>query len=356
MKHWIGLLAIVLTACVPQQAAPQPYTVSELQVLFPNVTERWVSFDGGEQTVKLDNTNLALKKSLDGRTELVGGLFVNGQAWLTETSPAQPGVARASRVFPGQQYALVNSRAVLSAWLFDGLSGGWVQLGGGLLTSSSRQLVDPRPGNPSFASLTQAETSLLLREVLGRRNGQQVVLYEVEPPLPRLRFEPAPAQYKVAAFAVQYGLETEFVNNPRPNQPSQPLLTSRTLQQGGNSAYSQTSATAYLVSTVSQLNTVWQLALGNQVPVPPAPAVNFAQSRVVAFFWGQKSSGGYAIQVVGTQFSGTTLRVTLNLRSPEPGAITTQALTSPFVLLEVSGRPSRVEFVDGSGRVLAAAN
>ncbi|WP_299430154.1 protease complex subunit PrcB family protein, partial [uncultured Meiothermus sp.] len=60
-------------------------------------------------------------------------------------------------------------------------------------------------------------------------------------------------------------------------------------------------------------------------------------------------------QLLSTQLSGNTLRVTLRLNSPAPGAILTQALTSPFLMLEVPGRFTRVEFVDSSGRVLVSA-
>ncbi|WP_223299545.1 protease complex subunit PrcB family protein [Meiothermus taiwanensis] len=90
-------------------------------------------------------------------------------------------------------------------------------------------------------------------------------------------------------------------------------------------------------------------------PQPATPSVDFSQSRVVAFFWGQKPTGGYGVQYVSSQLSGSTLRVTLRLVSPAPGAILTQALTSPFVLLEVPGRFNRVEFVDVNGRPLASA-
>jgi len=62
------------------------------------------------------------------------------------------------------------------------------------------------------------------------------------------------------------------------------------------------------------------------------------------------------VQYVSSQLSGSTFRVTLRLVSPPPGAIVTQALTSPFVMLEVPARFTRVEFVDTSGRLLASAS
>jgi hypothetical protein len=53
-------------------------------------------------------------------------------------------------------------------------------------------------------------------------------------------------------------------------------------------------------------------------------------------------------------YLGDTARVVLNLISPRPGAIVTQALTSPYVLLELN-RVKRVVFTDPAGRTLAEA-
>ncbi|RTI23920.1 protease complex subunit PrcB family protein, partial [Thermus scotoductus] len=86
----------------------------------------------------------------------------------------------------------------------------------------------------------------------------------------------------------------------------------------------------------------------------PAPSVDFRTRSVAAFFWGLKPTGGYGLEVVGITYAGGTARVILNLQSPRPGAIVTQALTSPYVLLELE-RVNRVVFTDPSGRVLAEA-
>jgi len=165
------------------------------------------------------------------------------------------------------------------------------------------------------------------------------------------RYEPSPSLSRVAALAVQYGLETELTLMP----PSPPPQNPRVMQQGAQSAYTSANPAAYIASTTDQLLTIWRLATGNQLPQPATPSVDFSQYRVVAFFWGQKPTGGYGLQLQGTRLVGDTLRVTLRLNSPPPGAIVTQALTSPFVMLEVPGRFTRVEFVDAGGRVLASA-
>ncbi|MDW8424341.1 MAG: protease complex subunit PrcB family protein [Meiothermus sp.] len=347
MKPWVGLAMLILAGCVPQPGQ-QPYQLSEIQVLFAENTERWTYFYGEPQAVRLGERSLALTRGVSASPLAVAdALLVGGEALYREISPALPRVAQTTRTFPGLQFVVRTSRSVQSAWLFDG---GWSRLGGAI-AGNAAQVVENRPGSPRLASLSEAENEALLREILGRRGGRPVVVYEIEPPLEPNRFEPAPSQSRVAAVAVQYGLETELTLMPPTPNP-----TPRVLQQGGQSAYTAPNPAAFLASNTSQLVTLWRLATGNQIPQPATPAVDFNLSRVVAFFWGQKPTGGYSVQYVSSQLSGSTLRVTLRLNSPAPGAILTQALTSPFVMLEVPGRFGRVEFVDIAGQLLAAGN
>ncbi|MBO1436233.1 protease complex subunit PrcB family protein [Meiothermus sp. CFH 77666] len=346
MKPWVGLTMLFLASCVPQPGQ-QPYQLSEIQVLFAENTERWTYFYGEPQAVRLGERSLALTRGPSASPLAVAdALLVDGEALYREINPALPRVAQTTRTFPGLQFVVRTSRNVQSVWLFDG---SWSRLGN-VFASNAAQVVENRPGAPRLAPLSEAENEAVLREILGRRGGRPVVVYEIEPPLVPNRYEPAPNQSRVAALAVQYGLETELTLMPPTPNP-----TPRILQQGGQSAYTAQNPAAYLVSNTSQMVTLWRLATGNQIPQPATPAVDFNLSRVVAFFWGQKPTGGYSVQYVSSQLSDNTLRVTLRLNSPAPGAILTQALTSPFVLLEVPGRFTRVEFVDPSGRVLASA-
>ncbi|GIW26032.1 protease complex subunit PrcB family protein [Meiothermus sp.] len=346
MKPWIGLTLLALAGCIPQPQA-QAYQVGEIQLLFAENTERWTYFYGEPQVIRLGERSLALTRGPSASPlALAEALLVEGEALYREIGPALPRVAQTTRTFPGLQFVVRTVRNVQSAWLFDG---GWSRLGSAF-ASNAAQVVENRPGTPRLALLSEAENEVVLREILSRRGGRPVVVYEIEPPLEPNRYEPAPTQSRVAALAVQYGLETELTLMP-PN----PTPTPRILQQGSQSAYTASSPAAYLASNTSQLLTLWRLATGNQIPQPATPAVDFNLNRVVAFFWGQKPTGGYSVQYVSSQLSGNTLRVTLRLNSPAPGAILTQALTSPFVILEVPGRFERVEFVDAGGRVLASA-
>lgn len=346
MKRWWAVLALGLMGCVPQPGE-RAYWVSEIQLLLPESTERWVYFYGEAQPVVLGERSLSLSKGPQGSPLGVPeALRIDGEPLYREIGPPLPRSAQLSRGFPGGQLILRAHQRVQSAWLFDG---SWSQLAGPF-SENSAQSVRAQAALPRFDRLSRPETEALLAELLERRGGRPVVLFEVEPPLPPLRFRPAPSAQQTTALAVQYGLETELVLMP----PAPPSPSPRVLLQGGQAAYNDPSPMAYLAANPSQMLSLWRLATGNQLPAPPVPSVDFAQSRAVAFFWGQKPTGGYSLQYMGSQLLGNTLRITLRLNSPPPGAILTQALTSPFVVLEVPGRFTRVEFVDTGGRLLAS--
>lgn len=346
MKPWIGLAVLTLAGCVPQPEQ-EPYQLSEIQLLFAESSQRWTFFYGEPQVIQLGEQSLALTRGpTTGPLAVPEALLVGGEALYREISPALPRVAQTTRTFPGLQFVVRTSHQVHTAWLFDG---GWSQLGC-VFASNSVQMVDNRPGSPRLAALSEAESEAVLREILSRRGGRPVVVYELEPPLAPNRYQPGPSQSRVVALAVQYGLEREVALTPVNPQPLNP----RILRQASHSAYTNQNPEAFLLSSQVQLESVWRLAVGHMLPAPTIPVVDFDQSRVVAFFWGQKPTGGFGIQLLNTWLVGSTLRVELRLSSPAPGAIVTQALTSPFLMLEVPGRFARVEFVNSSGRVLAS--
>lgn len=328
-RAW-GLLVFGLVGCVPTQSQ-LPYQVDEVQLLFPDSTERWSFFYGTPQTLKLGDTTLTLAPGAEE------ALRVNTQAWRREVGAALPARARTTRDAAGLHLQLQADAGVKSAWLYDR---GWSSLSG--LGSPSPQTT---PAPPRFEGLSPSEAALVQQEILTRAAGRPTVLYQVSPPLPPLALDLAPDRYTITALAVQYGLGEEAMN------PSNVQV----LAQGSNAAYTNPRPAAFVAGDAAALAALWRLVGGNQVPAPAAPAVNFAQRRVVAFFWGQKSSGGYSVRYLSSRLSGSTLQVTLRLAMPAPGTLTTQALTSPFVALEVPAGFSRVEFVDEAGQLLASA-
>jgi hypothetical protein len=345
MRKAFLLLLPLLAACEVLEG--MGYRVAEAHLLFPEATERWTYFYGEPREVRLGGRVLKLEKASGQSLWAVpGALWVDGNPLLREVGPALRPQAEAVRGIAGSLLEVRTQAPLRSSWLYDGA--GWVRLTGSLKEGEKRTLVQPANyQSPDFYAFTGAEIQVLLREVLARRGGRQVVVFELsEPALRPLSLDPAPDSYQVGALLVQYGLRLEIVTPPTP-----PF---RILDQGVNAAYQETEARAFLANTPTRFTEVWNLVVANRLPRPPAPAVDFRTRRVAAFFWGLKPTGGYGIEVLGVTYVGDTARVVLNLISPRPGAIVTQALTSPYVLLELE-RVRRVVFTDPGGRTLAEA-
>lgn len=323
------------------------YRVAEAQLLFPEATERWTYFYGEPREVRLGTQVLRLEKaSGESLWAVPGALWVGGNPVLREVGPALRPLAEAVRGIQGSLLEVRAQANLRATWFYDGV--GWVRLTGSLREGESRSLVQPAQyQTPDLYAFTGTETQVLLREILARRGGRQVVVFELsEPVLRPLALDPIPDGYRVGALQVQYGLRVEVVTPPRPAY--------RILDRGANAAYQETEPQAFLANNPTRFAEVWNLVVANLIPRPPAPSVDFRTRSVAAFFWGLKPTGGYGLEVVGVTYAAGTARVILNLQSPRPGAIVTQALTSPYVLLELE-RVNRVVFTDPSGKVLAEA-
>jgi len=88
----------------------------------------------------------------------------------------------------------------------------------------------------------------------------------------------------------------------------------------------------------------WQRAWGTVGDGRPRPEINFNVRAVIVVYQGQKSSGGYSIEIEEIRRDGTVLAVKVNERRPAFGDVTTQVITSPFVVVAVP-RVSGIEAV-----------
>jgi hypothetical protein len=169
-----------------------------------------------------------------------------------------------------------------------------------------------------------------------------------------LGLNPRPDRNNITALYVQVGVPTDLFGGFAAPAPQLRLTA---LSAGGNSTYDSAAPAVRLDNDSSSFAGTWALLTGNQIPQPAAPNVDFSTSRVVTFFQGRKSTGGYGVAVAGAILEGTTLSLRLTVREPAAGAITSQALTSPYVSVVVSdaGRIERVVAVNtANGQVLAS--
>ena len=86
-------------------------------------------------------------------------------------------------------------------------------------------------------------------------------------------------------------------------------------------------------------------SIGAVVP----PPVDFSREMVVGVFMGERETGGYQIEIIEVERTASALRVHYRTRSPEPGALLTQALTQPFHLIRLARDESPLTFAREGG-------
>lgn len=108
-------------------------------------------------------------------------------------------------------------------------------------------------------------------------------------------------------------------------------------------------AAVQVATTQAAVNALFGLAYGRQTGTPSLPTLRSGET-VVGVFLGQRRTGGYSIRVTGASLQGDTLTLTVEVREPGAGTITTQALTSPWTLVRVPGSFRTVRVLDTQGR------
>ena len=80
------------------------------------------------------------------------------------------------------------------------------------------------------------------------------------------------------------------------------------------------------------------------IPAPPVPAVDFKKHDVVAVFAGQKSTGGFSMQIDGVTVKGKSAVIRATLLKPPPGSLLPQIITYPFAIRGFPKLPAAVKF------------
>lgn len=116
----------------------------------------------------------------------------------------------------------------------------------------------------------------------------------------------------------------------------------RTIARG---AFSGIQEPKQLVVTNSvQWTKLWNEHSALQKPAKPAPEVDFEKETVLFVSLGQKRSGGYSVEIVGTKETDGKVEVQLRTREPKKGGFQLQAITSPFHIVAVPKIDAPVKF------------
>lgn len=93
-----------------------------------------------------------------------------------------------------------------------------------------------------------------------------------------------------------------------------------------------------LVANQADWQRVWQVVGSDR----RMPELNFATRSVLVVYQGRKPTGGWSILVDGLRRVGSRLVVSVREQKPGPGDITTDVLTSPFVVVSIPRLPGGV--------------
>ena len=105
----------------------------------------------------------------------------------------------------------------------------------------------------------------------------------------------------------------------------------RTISRGAYAAAKPAKPEAVAASDEASYRRLWTGLVGGG----EAPVVDFASESVVFLLAGEKPTGGWSVEPRGATVEGEMLAVDAAIKPPSPGAIVTQAFTSPYAVVTV---------------------
>lgn len=100
----------------------------------------------------------------------------------------------------------------------------------------------------------------------------------------------------------------------------------------------------YRVTDADQLASLWQMLYPDTGPT--LPTIDFSKYEVLAVFDGSHTTGGYDVQVVSVKDAAGARTITITHTAPGSQCVTTGALTSPFVIVQVKASTLPVTHID----------
>jgi hypothetical protein len=108
-------------------------------------------------------------------------------------------------------------------------------------------------------------------------------------------------------------------------------LKFRTLKSGSQARHDAPGRQIVVAPTAESYSRLWSSMVGEG----SAPPVDFEKEVAVFIMAGQKPTGGYSVAVKSVAREDNTLVVDAPVKSPPSGAMTIQALTSPYSVIAV---------------------
>ena len=348
-----ALLALSLLGCLPEaDTTPELHDVA----VYSNATDLQGAYGylyGSPTTLRVGAQTLNLTDGVSADPLAVpSALLVDGQPYLKTalvTLAAPPTRVQRIPLTSDVELQVGGGNDAKEVVYFDGSK--WFTLASEPRPSQGTRVVPKERfgGLEGLGELTQEEAGTLER-VLRERAPVAVTL------LPESRVPPRQTaglpNYRRTALYVQQTVPTD----PSAYTPPVRELLWDTLASGSQAVGAETPS-FQLITSQADLVSAWTRAYGTRLALPPLPDVNFPQETVLAVFSDTKPTGGYALEVQDVTLDDNDLYIDLNETEPAPGTITTQALTTPWILVRVlRGDVNAAWFREpGGGRIIGVA-
>lgn len=322
----ISAVFLLVAACAPD-AQPTVHDVYVYGLDGENV--RYSLFYGGPTEFMLEGESLTLAEgSVDAPFSVSGALLVDGQPHLTTTiEPIEPPV-EAARIPLTTSLQVRTAEPVEQILYFDGQM--WLTL----LDEAAAGVdlrVAPRPRIGrlrGIGALSPAEADALADHL--EQEGSPLVVASLPTDTLPQRTIDGLAEYRVTGLYVQ-----DVIREDRSVYRAPPERLAWEIMAQGSQASGFEEPTFRIVESEHELLELWNRAYASRLELPPLPDVSFQRETILAVFQGQQPTGGYGIEVSDVVIDGQELFVDMQFLEPGPDAITTQALTSPWVMIRV---------------------
>ena len=305
----------------------------------------WVYGDlgnGANSSLKLGQDTVTLRPQVSDPLATPGSLSVNGKAAYVGRSEDTAVRLKLNQDAGGSFTVtpLAGSR-VQAVYYTDGAR--WQKLSAGAGPTSGSSV----SGLRGAGQLTDAEADALTRALSGQGPLAVAVLDEASAPGARIGVEPRPQEQRRTALYVLSS--SQITHSTTPTGGGQNVNTGNVSEVARGTNASAEGPDVIVARSASEVRALYGVAYGRQTGSPTLPSLAPGEA-LIGVFIGQRSSGGYGVRATGAAVQGNVLNLRVELTAPGAGSITTQAITSPWVIVRVGGTFSSVSVTDQTGR------
>jgi len=344
------LLAVLLAACAPVGSRE----LHEVVLVDSEGATRLRYVYGSADTLPLEDRDLQLGRIADEAAEtdpfaVTGARSVDGAPLLRSSLDVElEPPLRVARIPLTTDLRVVTTRAVARSFYFDGQR--WFELprdvdAGVTITVAPRPVAAPLRG---VAELTPAEADAVAGGLAADGQALIIAVLNGKGPkddaaigagtgdaLPEV-VEPRPPggldEYRHSAFWVQRSVTTDPDAYRAPARP-----TLRDVIARGDQGTDPGRDRFVLIEDQDELRSFWNAVQASSFQPGPVPEADFGRETVVGVRLAERPSGGYGIEIVDVRAEEGELFIDLRLVEPDPDALVTTVVTTPWTLVRVLG-------------------